>query len=154
MNCAKCGQFMSCNREHICTPSGFKNHKHKEESLIKMRLAKKGKKASSETRLKLSNSHKGKNVGSNNGSWKGGRRFKNGYKEILCRDHPYHDNKGYVKEHRLVMEAHIGRYLLPSEIVHHINGDRLDNKIENLMLLSQSEHITRHNKKVDGGMNG
>ena len=50
--------------------------------------------------------------------------------------------RGYIREHRMVMELHIGRPLTRSEVVHHINGDTKDNRIENLDLVSsQAEHI-------------
>jgi hypothetical protein len=49
-----------------------------------------------------------------------------------------------VRHHRFVMECHLGRKLHPSEDVHHINGDRLDNRIENLQVLSHSEHCRLH----------
>jgi hypothetical protein len=48
------------------------------------------------------------------------------------------DKQGRVTEHRLVMERHIGRQLLTEETVHHINGVRDDNRIENLELWSSS----------------
>ncbi len=59
---------------------------------------------------------------------------KHGYSRILAREHPRANIQGYVLEHRLVMEAHLGRYLMEHETVHHKNGLRHDNRIENLEL--------------------
>jgi hypothetical protein len=60
---------------------------------------------------------------------------KDGYITVkLALDHPYVEHKGWTPEHRLVMMEHLGRRLLPDETVHHINGERDDNRIENLEL--------------------
>lgn len=87
---------------------------------------------------------KSKNIlGEKNPTWKGGRKIKSGYIEVYSPNHPYR-NGNYVMEHRLIMEQHLGRYLYPYEVVHHINGIRDDNRIENLELLpSQGKHNTK-----------
>ena len=76
--------------------------------------------------------------------WRNGHSRCNGYEAIKMPNHPYANSRGYVYEHRLIMEKHLGRYLLPHEKVHHINGDPLDNRIENLVLMSHRAHIRNH----------
>lgn len=89
---------------------------------------------------------KGRNFwGENNPAWRGGRILrKDGYVEILRHDHPCRSFNGYVAEHRLVMESFLGRYLDSNELVHHLNGDKTDNRIENLKVVSPSQHARIH----------
>jgi len=76
--------------------------------------------------------------GADHPRWKGGRsKTVDGYVLILKPNHPAAqaiDDFNYVREHRLVMEEHLGRYLHSYEEVHHVNGNPSDNRLENLEL--------------------
>jgi hypothetical protein len=77
--------------------------------------------------------------------WNGGKIIdKSGYILIYTPHHPNCSRTGYVREHRLVMEKIIGRFLLKSEIVHHINEDKKDNREENLELCQFNKHRSIH----------
>ena len=85
-------------------------------------------------------------IGARNGRWKGGEIKKhNGYILVKLQPedffYPMADETGYVARYRLVMAKHLGRCLLPWEVVHHKNSNKEDDRIENLLLFdTDSEH--------------
>lgn len=81
------------------------------------------------------------------GMKRGEGRYTNSQGYVLLRkpDHPG-AHKGYVLEHRWVMEQVLGRPLRPDEPVHHLNHVRTDNRPENLAVLSQHEHGKQHGR--------
>lgn len=70
-----------------------------------------------------------------------------GYVLVYVPKHPNAHKDGYAMLHTVIMERHIGRYLEPDEVVHHINHDRKDNRIENLQLMKAREHQSMHMKE-------
>lgn len=95
------------------------------------------------------------NQGSNNPMWKGGKaKGGEGYIHILKPEHPFAPKSGYVLEHRLVMEKHLGRYLLPTEQIHHINRIKSDNRIKNLMLFRDAMAHKKYHLIQEGVKSG
>lgn len=89
-------------------------------------------------------------------NWKGGTWIHaDGY---ICEYAPWHPaaagQKGYVLQHRLVMERELGRYLSSNELVHHINEDKTDNRAENLELMNRSTHMSHHKDGFPRDANG
>lgn len=97
--------------------------------------------------------NKGKKLPSSSGAlssrWRGGRTLHQGKYWLIYRpEHPKSDSKGYVREHRLVMEEKLGRYLSTKELIHHKNGDTMDNSIDNLQIVSRTSHIKIHKEEL------
>ena len=70
----------------------------------------------------------------------------NNYKEIYMPNHPYARQNGTVFEHRINAEKKIGRFLLPTEVVHHIDEDRTNNSLDKLMVFKTNADHTRFHK--------
>lgn len=91
--------------------------------------------------------------GANNSNWKQGKRMVSGYVythiESLPKEDawlkPLFDKRGYAAAHRIIMSKHLKRLVLPTEDVHHIDGNRMNNGISNLECVNQQTHtlITR-----------
>ena len=126
---------INIGKSHIGIPPWNKNkkglQKHSKKTKYKMSVMRKGKIVSQETREKISESSQGEKAW----NWKGGKvKTDKGYILVMTKNHPFCNSRDYVPEHRLVMEKYIGRYLTKNEIVHHKNGQKDDNRLENLIL--------------------
>jgi len=94
---------------------------------------------------------KNRSMANNKGNlvnWENGNKIKGGYILTIGRLRSKGKRRSsYTGEHILVMENHLGRELKKGEIVHHLNNNRSDNGIENLELMTQSQHASLHNKE-------
>jgi hypothetical protein len=135
--CRKCGKI------HI-HPKGTKgkiglwHHIEQTKQIISKKV--------SETRKRL-----GIAKGEKNPNWKGGTYLLDGYRYIHHPEHLNATEDGYIAKHRLVMEEKLGRYLNKEELVHHIDGNKLNNSPENLEIVNGTgrHFIDKHFKGRD-----
>lgn len=124
--------------------------------------AKRGVKRSLETIAKISASRKGKRCSVKTEfkkgltPWNKGRvgidKFRRGsivgatggYLQIRLPDHPMANNEGYILLHRFILFIYLGRIISTDEIVHHIDGNKRNNRFDNLKICSRSEHMKIH----------
>lgn len=138
--CKYCNcQFETVNKRIYCNDFCSKKHfqyarKHKDPEKYILYLKSQNKKPRDAVRIRLGLSLDHPQI---NESGKG-FKIKDGYKYILCKDHPNAAKSGYIAEHVLFMSNFIERPLFKKETVHHKNGIRNDNRIENLELWSNS----------------
>ncbi|HEX9504160.1 MAG TPA: HNH endonuclease [Patescibacteria group bacterium] len=83
--------------------------------------------------------------------WNGGKWTDHqGYIHLRLPNYPQSNPRGYYREHRYVMEQHLGRFLKRSEHIHHINGNKQDNRIENLELFKNAMDHANHHISLNG----
>jgi len=97
------------------------------------------------------------NRGDKNPLFRGDALIHGGYRWLYVPEHPFTVECGRVREHRIVAEKYLltdecsveingKKYLSPEYDVHHINQDKLDNRLENLQILTRSEHQKLHHR--------
>lgn len=126
---------------------GMLNKKHSIETRQKLSLAHKNRKYSEETKVRMRLSKIGKykkptTYGGHN------KIHQRGYIMIYKPEHPNATKEGYIFEHILVYENAVGEYVDRNKyVVHHINENKQDNRIENLQKMTKQEHMSYHMTK-------
>lgn len=143
-NCSNCGKFYSLVAKGLCVScfTRYRNkNKHENSPMIEC--------ACGCQMLLHSINHKGLNIryikghqpsGDKHWNWKG-YYYCNGYKFVFAPYHPFTNIRKCVREHRLIYEKHYNCCLLPWIEIHHINGIKKDNSIDNLLPVTTSEHM-------------
>lgn len=127
-----------------------KGHEVSEKTRSKFRISMKGREFSDEWRQNIASARTCDYNGMNGYGHK--KKHNAGYVLVYAPKHPHAHRDGYIMEHTVIMERHIGRYLRANECVHHKNRNRADNRIENLELMDKHEHHVMHGKEIRGGM--
>ena len=125
------------------------SHKRKKEytanEWLHRSIANKGKVISEDQRRKISERNSCNYNGLN--GYGHTKNHNGGYVVVYVPRHPHAHKDGYQMLHTVLMERHIGRYLNDDEVVHHINHNRKDNRIENLQLMKKKDHMSMHMKE-------
>ena len=82
----------------------------------------------------------------NNLRWKGGKFINNQGYIFVKTNNFQRTTRGYERQHRIVVENQLGIELTKDQIIHHINGNKIDNRIENLQITTKTEHPKIHKK--------
>ncbi|MBO1703590.1 HNH endonuclease [Eubacterium callanderi] len=135
----RCKQYGIETREHSEVFT-FKGKKHTAKVCRIISKTHKGKVLSDDTRKKISDAHFRGGIGHK-------KKRSDGYIAVYMPEHPKSTKEGYIMEHDLIMECSIGRWLAENEVVHHKNEQRDDNRLQNLELMTASDHMSYHSRK-------
>lgn len=164
LTCQQCGNpymvsraWVRNGRRKFCSRQCGNIHKR---SLRAERSARYGVEHSIESKARIAATIKARGqrrAGESSPRWKGGRYLSGGYWKVITAElsgeqrallAPMIPKSGYMMEHRLVVALSLGRPLSAGEVVHHLNGDKLDNRVENLQLVTLPAHSRLHHEMM------